>query len=89
MQQFPVVLLKSNIEERINIIFQEYIIEALAEYQLFYGEEVGFQCWTEPLQNSIDKIQRRLGGLRHKELKSLLSNAIQQQISDAPKLHKE
>jgi len=69
MQQSPVVLLEANIEERINIIFQEYIIEALAEHQSFYGEEQSFQCWTEPLQNSIDEIQRRFGGLRHKELK--------------------
>ena len=79
MKQSPIILLEASIEERINITYQEYITEALTEYQSFYGEEQGFQCWTEQLQNSIDKIQRRLGGLRYKELKSQLSNAIQQQ----------
>ena len=89
MKQSPLILLEASIEERIDITFQEYIIEALAEHQSFYGEEQGFQRWAEQLQDSIDKIQRRLGGLRHKELKALLSNAIQQQMSGNTELHKE
>ena len=89
MKQSPLILLEASIEERIDITFQEYIIEALAEHQSFYGEEQGFQHWAEQLQDSIDKIQRRLGGLRHKELKALLSNAIQQQMSGNTELHKE
>lgn len=89
MKQSPIVLLEASVEERINITYQEYIIEALAEHQDFYGEEQGFQRWTEQLLGSIDKIQRRLGGLRHKELKALLNNAIQQQISGDAESHKE
>ena len=38
MKQAPIVLLEASVEERINITFQEYIIEALAEHQSFYGE---------------------------------------------------
>jgi tRNA 2-selenouridine synthase len=89
MKQSPIILLEASIEERIDITFQEYIIEALAEHQSFYGEEQGFQHWSEQLLESIDKIQRRLGGLRHKELKALLSNAIKQQISGDTESHKE
>lgn len=80
MKQSPVVLLEENIEERINITYQEYIIEALTEYRTYYGEELGFEKWTEQLHESIDKIQRRLGGVRYKELKAQLVDAIQQQI---------
>ena len=79
MKQSPVILLEENIDERINITYQEYITEALAEYQSFHGEELGLQKWTEQLHQSIDKIQRRLGGVRYKELKSQLVDAIQQQ----------
>lgn len=79
MKQSPIVLLEASVEERINITFQEYIIEALTEYQSFYGEEQGFKRWTEQLHDSIDKIQRRLGGVRYKELKEQLTDAIQQQ----------
>ena len=89
MKQSPLISLEASTEERINITFQEYIIEALAEHQSHYGEELGFTRWTEQLIESIDKIQRRLGGLRHKELKALLSNAIQQQISGDIESHKE
>ena len=79
MKVSPIALLDETIEERINITYQEYIIEALIEYQSFYGDEEGFNKWTEQLYESIDKIQRRLGGDRHKKLRSLLSDAIQQQ----------
>lgn len=89
MKQSPIVLLEASIDERIDITFQEYIIESLAEHQSFYGEELGFTRWTEQLIDSIDKIQRRLGGLRHKELKELLNDAIQQQKAGNDESHKE
>jgi tRNA 2-selenouridine synthase len=82
MQQAPLIQLEASVDERINITFQEYIIEALAEHQNFYGDDAGFTKWAEQLQESIDKIQRRLGGVRHKELKALLTHAIQQHQSD-------
>jgi len=89
MKQSPIALLEASIDERIDITFQEYIIESLAEHQSYYGEDLGFTRWAEQLIDSIDKIQRRLGGLRHKELKALLNNAIQQQIAGNTEYHKE
>lgn len=81
MKQSPLILLEASVDERIDITFQEYIIESLAEHQQYNGEEAGFESWAEQLQVSIDKIQRRLGGVRYKELKSILTEAIQQQLS--------
>ena len=81
MKQSPLILLQASIDERIDITFQEYIIESLAEHQQHNGEEAGFESWAEQLHTSIDKIQRRLGGVRHKELKALLTDAIQRQKS--------
>ena len=90
MKQSPLILLEASIDERINITFQEYIIESLAEHQLHYGDEASFKFWAEQLHTSIDKIQRRLGGARHTELKALLTDAIQQQLSTGnTELHKE
>lgn len=79
MKQSPVILLEESIEERINITYQEYITDALLEHQTLYGKELGLEKWTEQLHESIDKIQRRLGGVRYKKLKSQLIDAIQQQ----------
>jgi len=81
MQQAPLIQLEASIDERINITYQEYIIEALTEHQKFYGNVAGFIKWADQLQESIDKIQRRLGGVRHKELKELLTHAIEQHQS--------
>jgi len=90
MKQSPIILLETSVDERINITFQEYIIEALSEHQRYYGEEQGFDIWTEQLLSCIDKIQRRLGGVRHKTLKAQLNAAIaQQQLNDNKELHKE
>ena len=79
MQLSPLIQLEATVDERIDITFQEYIIEALAEHQQHYGNQVGFEKWSEQLIEAIDKIQRRLGGVRHKQLKSLLTYAIDQQ----------
>jgi len=90
MKQSPLILLEASVDERVNITFQEYIIESLAEHQKHNGDKAGFESWTEQLQTSIDKIQRRLGGVRYKELKTLLNDAITQQISTGDTaLHKE
>jgi len=90
MKQSPLILLEASIDERVDITFQEYIIESLAEHQKYNGEKAGFESWTEQLQTSIDKIQRRLGGVRYKELKTLLNDAITHQISTGDTaLHKE
>lgn len=89
MKQSPLVLLEADIDERVNITFQEYIIEALAEHEKFYGIEAGFNCWAKQLNDAIDKIERRLGGLRHKELKSLLNLAVKQHIAGNPESHKD
>jgi len=83
MKQSPIILLQASIEERVDITYQEYIVEALNEHQALYGEQQGFHHWAEKLHESIDKIQRRLGGLRHKALKVLLTDAIVQQQSTA------
>ena len=51
---------------------------------------MGVYFIVEQLQTSIDKIQRRLGGVRYKQLKQLLTDAPQQQITTGnTELHKD
>lgn len=83
MQQAPLIQLQATIEERVNITFQEYIIEALAEHQKFYDAENGFRLWSEQLIFSMDKIKKRLGDVRHKKLKDLLGKALEQHLNHA------
>lgn len=69
MKQAPLVLLTAGIEERVEITFNEYITDALAEHQRHYGEQAGFDIWAEQLNTCFDKIQRRLGGVRYAAFK--------------------
>ena len=81
MQQSPIIQLETRVDSRIDITFQEYIIEALAEHQNFYGQEAGFNAWSAQLNEAFDKIQRRLGGVRYKALKAILNQAISEHLS--------
>jgi len=78
MQRSPLIQLEASVEERVDITFQEYIVQSLEEHQQFYDAQSGFDKWAEQLELSIDKIQRRLGGVRYKALRALLDFAIEQ-----------
>lgn len=72
----PLVILEATLEERVANTHQEYIHEALAEHIALFGEEAGFEKWCEYLLNSIDKIKKRLGAVRHSELRQVMEEAI-------------
>jgi tRNA 2-selenouridine synthase len=90
MKRSPLVLLQASVEERVEIIFQEYIVNALAEYQQRYGAADGFHQWSTNLLEAMNKIQRRLGGQRHRELHDMMQQAIQKQRElDEAQHHKQ
>jgi tRNA 2-selenouridine synthase len=90
MKRSPLVLLEATIDERVDIIFEEYIVNTLSEYQNIHGETEGFELWAGNLLNSLDKIQRRLGGKKHKELKSIMQGAIEKHRNiDCNNYHKQ
>jgi tRNA 2-selenouridine synthase len=76
MKQAPLVLLEAGIEQRVNIVFEEYIVNALAEYQEYFGEDKGFSSWADNLLTALERIQRRLGGTRYQNAKSIMEDAI-------------
>ena len=76
MSKSPLILLEAEITERINNVFHEYVTESLAQHKSHFGEEKGFEAWVEVPQTALHKIQRRLGGVRYKELKTIMDHAI-------------
>lgn len=82
MQQAPIVLLEIDIDTRIRNVFQEYVTDSLAEFQTVYGEEAGFEQWVAGIMAANEKIQRRLGGQRHKEMSAILFDAIEHHRND-------
>jgi len=71
-RQADLVILERPIEERIEITFDEYITGSQADYQAVHGDEKGLHEWLAYMDSCIDRIRKRLGGLRHKEIKQLL-----------------
>ena len=76
MAAAPLVVLQASLDERIEISIQEYVHNALEEYQSAHGEEKGFRLWSEYAITSLDRIRKRLGGERHQAMKNMLQRAI-------------
>jgi tRNA 2-selenouridine synthase len=85
-RQAQLVILERSLEERVQITFDEYVTSEQAEYQIAYGDELGLQQWLANMDNNIDRIRKRLGGLRHGEIKQFLHAAHE---SGDPERHKE
>ena len=79
LKQSSIVLLEASISERVETIFNEYITEALQEYQRELGEQQGFESWSDNLLASLEKIHRRLGGQHYKSIKSIMDYALNSQ----------
>lgn len=76
LEKAPLLLLEADIDTRVGFTREEYITEALAEYQALHGEAAGFDQWAAYLLDSMDRIRKRLGGERHQQLRDLMSDAI-------------
>lgn len=79
MRQAPLVLIEVDLEGRVEAVFDEYINVAQAEFQLAFGEALGFEKWASNLCSALDRIRRRLGDQRYLALKTVMTDAIQQQ----------
>ena len=76
MQQAPIILLETSIDERVEVGLQEYVRDNLADFEQTYGAEAGFEQFREGLSGSLYRIRRRLGGERYQQLTSILDDAI-------------
>ncbi len=76
LETAPLVLLEASDEERVEITLQEYVHDSLASFQDAGDSETGFGEWADYLQNSLDRIRRRLGGDRHASVSKMLQEAL-------------
>ncbi len=77
LEEAPLVLLEATDEERVEITLQEYVHDSLAAFCTESGGGQGFVRWATYLQDSLDRIRRRLGGERHAQASRLLQEAIE------------
>ena len=69
------ILLETPMNERVEIIFEEYIENSLASYVEKHKEE-GVKLWSDAIENNINKIKKRVGSELHKELHTILETSL-------------
>jgi tRNA 2-selenouridine synthase len=73
------VLIEEDLDSRVEVTLEDYVLAPLAEYRQHYGDDTALSRLGEELLGALDRIQRRLGGVRHRELRDTLAAALQQQ----------
>ena len=88
MQQYPMVWLEDRFEDRVERILRDYVIDLSAEFASLHGEN-GFALFSERLLESLNNVQKRLGGERHSRMLVLMEQALAEQgRSGAVDLHR-
>ena len=75
------IILETPIKLRVEIIFQDYIINSLRDY-IQKHQENGVEIWAGIINNSLDKMQKRLGSQLYNELKVIFKNALERYMKD-------
>ncbi len=74
----PVVLLEEPLADRVRRIRSDYIVGNLRDLERLHPGR-GFDHFREHLLASLDRIEKRLGGVRHRRLKASMVAALDEQ----------
>mgnify|MGYP000052959440 CR=1 FL=1 len=89
MANAPLAIVEASFESRVEHSYSNYILDKLAEWQSEVGEEEGFAAFADDLRTSMGKVERRLGGVRHKAMTETLEAALAQHERGDPGLHRD
>jgi len=76
MQNSPLVMLEVSEEDRNKVSIDEYILDTQKSFDEVYGEEQGEIELSKHLLGSLDKIKKRLGGVRYEQARQQMQEAI-------------
>lgn len=79
MAACPLVVLETSLDERIDVVMQDYVIDMTADFIARDGQELGFENFSEYLFASLERIERRLGSERKNVLMSQMKEALAHQ----------
>lgn len=88
MKTSPIVLLEDTSENRVQRIYDEYIVTQWTEYE-HYFQETAIDEFSSYLRTAVDAIAKRLGGAAHKVVRQLLDDALSKQQSGGFDAHKD
>ncbi len=82
LAEAPLIILETDIEKRIDITFEEYVVIAQDLYRQVGGNSAALQQWREDIQSAMKRIQKRLGGLRYEIVSDIFEHAFEEQMRD-------
>ena len=86
----PRIIINESLDSRVQVTLEDYVVGPLEEYRQHFGEQEALQRLGDELLAAMDRIKRRLGGLRHQQLRQQLEEALAvQAINGDPELHRE
>ncbi len=86
----PRIIINETLASRVEVTLEEYVAGPLEEDRQHFGGEEALQRLGEELLSAMDRIKRRLGGLRHQQLRQQLQEALAvQAINGETELHRE
>ncbi len=88
MRISPIVLLEDTNENRVQRIYDEYILTQWKEYE-HYFQDTAIDEFSSYLRTAVDAIRKRLGGAAHKVVRRLLDDALSKQQSGRFEAHRD
>lgn len=78
LRNAPLVLMEVPDEERVDISYQEYVVDTSAAFTALHGGDMaaGFVAFRDYLLGSLGKIHKRLGGVRYQQLLQQMQAAL-------------
>lgn len=77
LSQAPRVILETPMQARVETTLKEYVIDA---QKMYLSKDDPLDAWKEAMQNSIDRIKKRIGSERHKTVCTVFENALDEQV---------
>lgn len=79
MPGYSMVWLEDSMANRVERILRDYVVGLRAEFVELHGEEASFAHFAARLRESLDKIARRLGDARYRQIGALMDAALDAQ----------
>ncbi len=76
MQRAPMAVVEESLAQRVEIILQDYVVDLARRYGESHGPAAGAELHREQLLESLDRIRKRLGGERHRDIRGLMQQAF-------------
>jgi len=78
-----IIVLETPLEERIDIVLQDYVIDMTQSYLSAHGEEQGFDLFSDYLLQSLARISKRLGNENASIITAMMQDALKAQKDSA------